>query len=209
MKATCLAAVTALPMLAGAALAQTGIPDLSHCESWLAHDGPETPTLMVQPSGQGSAFTEAQLPDGTRVDATVFLRMLDNQDFPICCFPREDLWLQSEDGGLIRCGNGTIADANTDAAGLTHWTAPLHAGGSSQALLWVHINGEALWTGGLPLSINSPDFNGDLRVNLADVQLFAADLAAGYDFRTDLHRDGVLNLADLGRLAASLGAQCP
>lgn len=209
MKSRVLGTALFLLLTAGFALAQTGIPDLSHCEAWLVYDGPETPTLLVFPDGRGSHFDEAQLPDGAQVDATVVLVMRDMWDFPICCFPAEDTWLEAQDGGLVPCLGGTTADLNTDGDGMTHWATPLAAGGFSQAPLQVLINGEVINPGGLALSFNSPDFNGDLHVNLTDVQLFAADLTTGYTFRADLYRDGVLNLSDLGKLAAGMAAQCP
>jgi hypothetical protein len=200
-----------LPALlaAGQGLAQSGIPDLSHCQAWLQYDGADTPTLMVRPDGQGSAFTEAQLPDGTEVDARVFLRVLDWNDEPVEMFPREDLWLESRDGGLVYCPGGTIADESTDADGLTWWSRPLAAGGFSQALLAVLVNGDDVWVEGLRLSFNSPDINGDLAMNLPDVTLFAMDYFNGYRFRSDLYRDGVLDVRDLGRLAAAAGVECP
>ena len=88
--------------------------------------------------------------------------------------------------------------------------SPLRAGGASQALTQIMINGVPLWTtAGFNLHHNSPDITGDLAINLADVSLFAVDYHTGYTFRSDLFADGVLSITDLGRLATAVGANCP
>ena len=52
---------------------------------------------------------------------------------------------------------------------MTEWVNPMFAGGYSQGPVLVLINGSALTTNpGLPLKFNSPDINGDLRVDLTD-----------------------------------------
>jgi hypothetical protein len=191
------------------ALAQGGVPDLSHCQAWLAYDGPEMVTLRVAPDGSGATFTEAKLPDGTLVDATVTLLVLDWNDDPVAYFPREDMWLESLDGGLYHCNGGTIADTDTDAEGMTQWVQPMRAGGFSLSLTAVLVNGDNVWAEGLRLNFNSPDINGDGQVSLHDVGQFASDFFGNYHFRSDLARDGLINLADVGWLAAGLGAVCP
>ena len=189
--------------------AQSGIPDLSNCEAWLAYEGPEVITLMVRPDGQGSAFTEAQLPDGTQVDGTLFVKVIDWGEDPVVNFPAEDLWIESEDGGLVACLGGTIADVNTDETGLSYWIEPLQAGGSSLATSAVMIAGDSWGTGDLPLNFNSPDLNGDRVVNLIDLSIFSAIYYEEYDFGADLYRDGVINLSDVALLAQSWGVACP
>jgi hypothetical protein len=97
---------------------------------------------------------------------------------------------------------------NTDADGVTYWLEPLEAGGFSEALTAVMLNGDNVWYDGLSLSFNSPDITGDGMVTLHDVGTFAQDFFGEYRFRSDLHRDGVLNLADLGALIQGLGGEC-
>ena len=46
------------------------------------------------------------------------------------------------------------------------------------------------------------DIDGDGHVGLPDVTWLAMDFFGSYHFRSDLQRDGVINLSDLGRLAA-------
>ncbi len=194
---------------AGAGLAQTGIPDLSHCEAWLGYDGPETPTVLVAPDGSGARFSEARLPDGTQVDCTIYVRVKDFLDYPICCFPREDMWLESLDDGLVPCVGGTTADVNTDLEGLTWWQEPCRAGGYSQAGMVIMLNGDDVLSQSWPVNFNSPDINGDGHVGLVDVTIFAQDFFGDYHFRSDLSRNGVLNLSDVVLLSSHLGAQCP
>lgn len=61
---------------------------------------------------------------------------------------------------------------------------------------------------GTAVYFNSPDINGDLRVDLGDVTLFAQDINLGYDYRSDFDWDGRLNLGDLSVLAQGNGASC-
>jgi len=55
---------------------------------------------------------------------------------------------------------------------------------------------------------NSPDISGDLKVNLADIQLFAGDFFGDYDYRSDFNWDGVVNLSDIGFMAQAVGSAC-
>lgn len=192
---------------AGVTFAGIGGP---YGEYSLAYEGPETLTLLVIPDGSGDPFDQATTPFGSREDGTITLVVLDAGDQPVPGFPREDLWLQSYDGGLATCLGGTIADTATDAEGRTRWTRPLFAGGSSQALTEVLINGSPPeLTVGVKLSFNSPDINGDLAVDLMDLQLFANDFFGTDDFRSDFYRDGEVNLSDLSAMARAYGARCP
>ncbi len=211
MKRACFYPTMVVVILLGPTLlmAQSGIPDLSNCEAWLAYDGPETPVLMVIPNGEGPSFTAALLPDGSQVDATVFLLVQDWGDNPIANFPFEDMWIESFDDGLVPCTGGSNADVDTDMNGMTHWIEPMNAGGQSQDLTGIFVNGDNVSGEGLRLSFNSPDINGDLMVSLHDVSIFANDFFGSYNFRSDLHPNGLINLSDLGRLALGFGANCP
>ncbi len=176
----------------------------------MEYQGTETLTLFVVPDGSGETFDRAFLPYGGQADATITLWLLDANYDPLPNFPREDMWLVSVDGGLIPCPAGSIADANTDSQGTTRWTQPLHAGGHSEGLTEVRVNGSMLEsTTGVRLGFNSPDINGDLTVNLTDVQIFTTDFYADFDFRSDFHRDGSVNLSDLAEMAHAFGASCP
>jgi len=203
--------ILAITLMVGAAsFATAGVPDLNLSTAGRAYIGPETAVMFNVPNGGGSAFTAAGILGGA-VDATVSLTLLDGAGAPIANFPAADSWLVSADGGLVPCVGGTISDANTDAAGLTHWANPLAAGGSSQALTVVMVSGAALTSSaGIAISHNSPDINGDGAVNLSDLSGFAADFFGNTtNFRSDFLFDGTVNLSDLSIFAGTLGAACP
>ncbi len=193
---------------AGFSLQAADIPGFHFVVS-SAYEGTEPITLFNQLNGWGSDFTLAMDADGGIVDATITLLFEDEFLNPIPDFPKEDMWLESADGGLVPCMGGSSADQNTDENGLTYWGNPLVAGGYSQAACVVVVNGNPLTEQGLPIQFNSPDINGDWTVNLMDVGAFSTNLYGPYHFRSDLYFDGVTNLADVGRLAAGIGTACP
>lgn len=191
----------------GLALADWG-PDPEYSSAWMEYSGPETVSLFVLPDGSGSEFAHAMVPYGVSVDATVYCQLMDYGGFPIQGFPGEDMWLESVDDGLVFCAQGTSADTDTDANGIATWSTPLHAGGHSEGHCNVMVNGSALFTP-LNLQFNSADISGDLVVNLTDVSLFAENLFGIYNYRCDFYFDGVINIADLAKLAEGISAACP
>ncbi len=200
----------ALAILIPAATAHADIPPLDTSYTEIAYQGTETLSLTCFPNGNGAPFTEAYLDDGTLVDATITLHLHDFYDNPVPFYPKEDIWLEATDFGLAMCPGGTCPDTDTDINGITVWTNPLHAGGTSQSLLQVFVNGSPLNNSpGLNMRTNSPDINGDLAVNLIDLGYFALDLNGPYNYRSDFHFDGAINLPDLGKLAAAFGSHCP
>ena len=202
--------IFAITLIVGAAsLAMAGVPDVTQCEASRAYTGPERVVLMNAPDGNGKSFTEAVKVGGGTVDATITLIVRDGAGVPIANYPFEDCWLESVDGGMVACLGGTTADASTDVNGMTQFQNPLLAGGWSLADTRVLINGNNL-PNDVGVAYNSPDLNGDGGVNLTDVQIFAGDFfSAAYAFRADLFFDNTVNLSDLPRLAAAIGAECP
>ena len=187
-----------------------GIDPYGESYGEMAYSGTGTPLLFNVPDGSGDPFTSAQLEGGSRVDVTLTLYLRNANSDPIIGFPAEDLWLEVDDSGLIPCLGGAIADAPSDQNGVTTWTAPLRAGGNSQTLTRMIINGSNLpYSPGFELNHVSPDLNGDLIVNLVDTALFAQDFATGYTFRSDFSRDMILNLSDLSYFAGAIGKGCP
>jgi hypothetical protein len=197
-------------IIGAASFATAGVPDLG-LSTATTYAGPGTPVMFNLPNGGGVSFTNASLVGQTGIDATINLTLLDGGMVPVVNFPFEDLWLESLDGGMKYCTGGTVADANTDALGQTTWTVPVLAGGASQAVTLVMVNGAALTSNaGLALSHNSADINGDGKVNLTDVPLFAGDVFGGlHPFRSDFQYDGLVNLSDVVKLAQGVGAECP
>jgi len=137
------------------------------------------------------------------------LELLDLNADPIVMYPPEDLWLESADGGMVRCPGGTIADAATDPSGQTTFTNPLFAGAWSTAGIIGNISGYALVQSPLDILVNSPDISGDLQVDLTDVILFVTDMFSAYNYRSDLYWDGILDLSDVVLLAQHMQHNCP
>lgn len=197
-------------VLGMASFATAGVPDLEETTAGLAYTGTETLSLFNLPNGAGKAFTEAFLPaGGGETDGTINLTLRDGFGDPIANFPAEDMWISSADDGMVPCGGTAGANFNTNAAGETSWNQPIFAGGNSEALCIVYINGDALTSnGGLALSFNSADISGDGVVNLTDAGFFSGYLG-GTNYAGDFNNDGVVNVSDAGFMANSLGASCP
>lgn len=204
-----LTAVALMPVLALAGIGG----DESTAE--IATGGPLS--LFCLPDGSGHSLTEAYIKSYTggnpvSADATITLTVRDYNGVVIPFYPAEDLWLQwIDDSALFVCAAGTIADSDTDIDGVTTWVAALRLGGYSEALVQVRINGDALTdSAGFALSANSPDINADGNVDLIDVGHFARDFPnSTYSYRSDFACDGVLNVADVGKMVRGVGASCP
>jgi len=199
--------ISTLCLFSSIAIAGVGQPVIN---IFMADSGPDPICLMVIPDGSGSAMTDAKTDFGGSADATITVEILDQTELPVADFPAEDIWLESDDGGLAPCRGGTIADNPTNAIGRTTISGALRAGGWSLSMTKVFVNGDSNTNPqNLSLVFNSPDINGDLLVNLSDVQLFAGDFYGSYHFRSDLAFDNVINLSDIVPLSRSLGATCP
>ena len=196
-------------VLGVASFASAGVPDLEETTAGLAYTGTETLSLFNLPNGAGKAFTASFLPGGSETDGTINLTLRDGFGDPIANFAAQDMWISSADDGMVPCGGTAGANFNTNAAGETSWVTPIFAGGYSQALCIVYINGDALTSnGGLALSFNSADISGDGVVNLTDAGFFSGYLG-GTDYAGDFNNDSVVNVSDAGFMANSLGASCP
>ena len=199
--------ISTLCLFSSIAIAGIGEYEVSYD---MAYSGPEVLGLMVVPDGSGPDFTEAQSAYSGTFDASISLLFLDGLGIPVSGFPAEDMWLVSDDSGMVSCPGGTIADGPTNATGQATFSRAMKAGGWSNGLTLLVVNGAEVYTQpGVALHINSPDINGDLLVNLSDVQLFAGDFYGSYHFRSDLAFDNVINLSDIVPLSRALGATCP
>ncbi len=171
--------------------------------------GNEEPAYLFNiPDGSGSPLSHAQRADGSYIDCTVEVTIVNWDGVPLANFPAEDMWLESADGGMVPCTSGYIADSNTNDLGFTLFTGPFYAGGSNEAVMSLMLSGIAMGDQ-LPLFNNSADLNGDGVVNLIDVGIFSESFYGEYSHAADFFHDGALNLADVGRLASGSGAQCP
>lgn len=202
-------------IVCGASFATAGIPDLEESEAAAATTG--TLSLFCLPNGGGSVFSDAYVKGGSggstvAADATITLTLRDGGGIAISDYPAEDMWLQWVDGAtMVVCTGGTIADFNTNELGVTSWNAGLNLGGYSESLVQVMINGDALTSAaGIALAVNSADVNFSGVVDLADVGTFASDYAnPTVQYRSDFANDGVMNVADVGKMALGVGAACP
>jgi hypothetical protein len=189
----------------------TGVPDLVQSIAVTAATQPVS--IFVLPDGSGDPLGNARLFGGGAADATITLTLYDALGNPIAGYPAQDMWLETTAGGLQFCEGSGIADANTDANGMTTFSGPFRGGGQSDyggnEQLYVMVAGEWL-ASGLPFQIyfNSADINGDLRVDAADEDLFTSDLFGSYNYRSDFNWDGVVNVSDASLLGSGLGASC-
>ena len=205
--------VLAVACLSVAAIAGVGPGDQSTIE--VATSG--TLSLFCLPDGGGSVFADACLKGGSdgnvvSADATITLTLWLDGVYPTAYYPAEDIWLQWVDESTVfRCDGGTIADSATDGDGITTWSRALKLGGCSEGSCVVFANGQALSNPPpIPVQVNSPDINADGLVNLADVGLFAQDFYnPDTQYRSDFVHDDVMNVADVAKMAQSLGVSCP
>ena len=181
-------------------------------------------SVLVTPAGVGPGLDEVHGSGGFALDATIRIQVVDGNGQPIAGYPGEDIWLGfAVPGGTARgCrpdggvpGGVFLADADTDADGWTEFRLPLRGGGWSEGPATLYLGGspahQGPWfpMGHIPLRMNSPDINGDLRVDLADVALFAQDFYSGTaPYRSDFFWDGQLDLADVVRFVPHLGEVC-
>lgn len=199
--------------LAVPAISAAGIgPDYSQWTVEMASSGYAWASLFVRPDGEGKPFTEAFEVNGggNQIDATMIVVARDALGHPIVGIPVEDLWISSGDDGVVVCTGGRVfADAPTDADGRTTFSRPPRAGGYSVTGVRVFYTGDEITHIEYPISMNSPDLDGNGRVNLTDTGIWANDLFFGpYHYRSDFNGDGTINLTDAGFMGRSLGVDC-
>lgn len=200
-------AIALITLLLGVSLAAAEVLDPALCTVEIPA-GAEGASVFVVPNGAGESFTNAFLPGGDSIDATVTVTLVTNFGNPVVAYPAEDLWIGTDADGLVLCGGAGTPDGDTDVNGQTTWTASPAAGGSSAGeSLIVYVAGVQLPTS-VDLLFNSADLNGDLQVNLSDISVFTQALGV-YDWAADFNNDGVVNLSDISRFVPALGAICP
>lgn len=198
-------------VLGFASFAVAGVPDLTL--STAAPASGSTPvSIFVTPNGLGNGFDEAYEFGGNTIDATITLTLVDALADPIPNYPREDLWLETDMGGLSPCTGGTNADAMTDEMGQTTWRNSPFAGGYTDPdteLSQVMVNGQPLEEPGYPVQFNSADIDGSGAANLTDITIFTQTLFGDYAYAADFLWDGVINLPDGSLMAQGNGSSCP
>lgn len=190
-------AVAGSMLLGLSGLATAGVPDAGLSTAVAAGSG----TLLITPAGNGNTIGG--------IGATITVTVVDGTGTPIAGYPFQDIYVDDSGTAEISlCQGGSVADFNTNAAGVTTISGGVSGGGWTQNGLQVYLAGVAIGSA-LGINANSPDITGDLVVNLGDVGQFAIDFTGGYAFRSDLQFDGVINLGDLGKLAINNSEVCP
>lgn len=173
-------------------------PDLPRSDARVA--GPSS--VYITPAGTGPTLAAR----GATV--TVEVRSFDDQ--PIEGYPLQDIVLgDSGNGDLAVCPGGAVADANTDADGITTISGSIAGGGWTLEGVTVYLGGVPIAGAALPIDVNSPDVNGDRVVDLTDVGLFAASFGDDSALEIDFNHDGNVDIADFGLFAQHVGESCP
>ena len=206
-----LVGLLACTLILGSTFAMAGVPDLDQSTADTPPGVPGAQYLMYNRlDGTGNSFEAAvNMNDGFAASsAVVTLYLRDASGAAIVNYPFEDLWIGSRDGGsgnvLVACAGGNLADFSTDATGMTEWRLPMAAGGFSDDVAQVFVNGDALTSAvGMNLYFISADNDGNLEVGLNDLSNFSADYySATYNYRSDYDLNHEVGLNDLSEFAA-------
>lgn len=174
---------------------------------------PVTVSIFTVPDGSGNPLSESYLFGGQKIDATITLVLTDQFGNPVPNFPAEEMWLATMQDGLVRCSRGSIADHPTDQDGRTTFSGAIYGGGASdpdsEETCVIVVAGCASYDPGRTILFNSPDLNGDLKVDLSDAVCYTVFKDASSDYAFDFYWDGITNLSDLILFSRALGATCP
>ncbi len=176
-------------------------------------------SLYIMPDGSGPALSEAMvIGTGMLVDATISIQIITAEGTPIPNFPHEDVWLQTDNDQQYFCLGGSLADNPSDVNGEMTFSGALAGGGFNHSSIFVYVVGDPAYNPvdypfywahpPVALSVNSPDINGDGTIDLVDIGLFATDFFNAYNYRSDFICNGVLDLADVGKMATGVGLSC-
>lgn len=205
-------AAVLLPSFAGAQCMPLPFSQELSTLGWVdysGHQGKYPLSIMIVPDGSGDTLDQAYTSYGDQVDGRISVTLTDFIGLPSVGVPPSVIRLYSEGDEIVFCPEFDIARMATDTDGWTYFDGPFGGGGSNQTGFNVQVCNLILLSGTLPLWMNSPDINGDLLVDLTDVQLFAMDFYGIYNYRSDFEYDGVVNLSDVTQMAQHMGASCP
>jgi hypothetical protein len=209
--------------LSFATMGFAGVPDRAASTATTA--APGLVSVFTNVDGQGNPISGAKSAgSSTAVDATITLTLLDTFGSPIFQYPFEDMWLETDSGGLLLCNGGSTADASTDVNGQTTFSGALFAGGGSyydkdipaNEQTVVIVDGDPLTSASSALDIifNTADLSGDLLVGVQDTALFKPRYINGttmgmYDYSVDFYFDEAITLSDLVLYAGVANTTCP
>lgn len=200
-----------------ASMAWAGVPDPAN-SSVVMDPGADGANLMVRPDRGGPQYVEAMLNtgsstppnvDGTsvEVDATLTVTLIDNLGDPVFLYPFEDLWVETTGSGLAFCAGGTAADQSSDEFGVTTFSNAIAGGGNSFGEFVVVMVAGSPLIQTPDLTFNSPDINGDLVVDLADIVFFVPMLFTA-TFDGDFNNSDLVNLSDAVFFSQAIGTGC-
>jgi len=193
----------------------SGMPCMEESTAQTAAEN--TVSVFTLPDGSGDPLNDCKTYSDIMplpADATITVTLNDVAGNPIYGYPAEDIWIETEFGGLILCcAAGSIADRDTDIDGITKISGTVCGGGWSDAEIGertvVKINQEELpLTGSGFILFNSADVNGDCVINLVDVITFTHNFFEGHHYSCDFFPDQSINLSDVVLLARSFGVSC-
>lgn len=188
---------------------RSGIHDGCISRWWL--ESPTTPVALLScPGGDAPSF----LDQGWWIK----LWIRDINGIGISGIPATDFWLVDCDpsGDVVLCGGraSSNADSATNADGRTTMSLTGLLGGGCADGMQVLAQGVAIEDSLTnctsvvcrPISLRSPDIDGNFEVNLIDLTLFAESYPPyPYDRCCDFDIDGVVNLRDLVTFALHFG----
>ncbi|MEZ4388938.1 MAG: hypothetical protein R3D98_15440 [Candidatus Krumholzibacteriia bacterium] len=178
-------------------------------------------SMFLKPDGSGTPLSSCFGGGGLVVPASVQVTLIDASGLPVAGYSERNIRLAYAGTNLGWCPDSfypppvhapNCADGPTDPAGQTTFTMAYHGGGWHQAPMQIWV----LEAGGnwapipnlLPINVNSPDYNGDLIINLSDIAIFAQDIGS-FAYRSDFNWDGTINLSDIAMFAGVIGTSCP
>lgn len=172
-------------------------PDPARCTATSAEGH-----IFISPIGGHQSLADAGL--------TIAVQIFDSSMVPLAGVAPGRITLDSVNpADLSECAGDRIADAATDANGMTTFSGVLAGGGFTQGGLQVYVDGAAVGTPPLLIEVNSSDLDGDLDSDITDLAAFAAEYFSGpFSFRADLWRDGVRDIADLSVFATHFSTAC-
>ena len=205
----------------GIAGAQAIDPCKSYSEFVAVGPSPlQGPCYFACPAGDSDTFLDSgTLPGPGAGDGWyIRIRVREADGTPVPNVPATDIWIVDCDpvDDLVLCAGAASsnADSLTNAQGYTTMSVTTLAAGGCAEGLAVVVDGTALLDSVTncanvichDIDVRSADINGDLCVDLADLSIFAQSFPPQfYDPCCDFECNGVVNLADLGRIARHFG----
>jgi len=183
----------------GTAMADIVCPDSSYCQ--VSFTNPSKNRVTIAPNGAGETFA------GTGITVRVFLKNCNGA--PLVGVPAQEVVIFNS--ALCICPGGNIADAATDANGMTTFSGTIRGGGCVESLT-IFADGVQLCN--TPLKTNSWDWiHSPCFVDAGDLAALSARLRSAvgqpnYSICFDWTEDGFIDSSDVASFASHLGEAC-